>query len=207
MARPRKHDRAAVMRMVCERIAQGERVHAACAAEGIRWSTLWVWKQNEPEFAALYARARGFCRIVGGCCHTIRGGGHAGDGAGRTAPRGQCTVAGQCRQPAEVRPEARRVHRRHTHARRRHPAGDRPPRTGHRDNRTTPLERGQLTARTLAGSPGVENLKVCVRKGEGRNGEVGDCDCPNDDSLDRAFFIFHRCRMDPEATCPKDGGA
>ena len=53
-----KVERAEVVEKVCARIASGQRLHAACTAEGIAWGTLWDWKQNDAEIAARYAHAR-----------------------------------------------------------------------------------------------------------------------------------------------------
>ena len=56
------HDRLAITDDICQRVANGERIHKACSANGINWQTFWGWKDAETdegrEIAARYARAR-----------------------------------------------------------------------------------------------------------------------------------------------------
>ncbi|HEY2851148.1 MAG TPA: hypothetical protein VGI97_14820 [Gemmatimonadaceae bacterium] len=47
-----------IFEAVCARITQGERIHAACSAERTTWRQLWMWKAQDHELHALYARAR-----------------------------------------------------------------------------------------------------------------------------------------------------
>lgn len=49
---------AETFRAICARIAEGERIHAACSAEGSTWRNLWETKHADTDLAALYARAR-----------------------------------------------------------------------------------------------------------------------------------------------------
>lgn len=50
--------RRQIVEAICVRIINGARVHVACGAEGITWSTLWLWKAEDNELSTLYARAR-----------------------------------------------------------------------------------------------------------------------------------------------------
>ena len=58
MARPRKHDRPAIVKAVCAAIADGVLVKDACAEHGITAGQLREWVAADHELAALYARAR-----------------------------------------------------------------------------------------------------------------------------------------------------
>jgi hypothetical protein len=55
---PKPRSRREIFTAVCARIINGARVHAACSAEGITWRDLWMWKAEDHELFALYARAR-----------------------------------------------------------------------------------------------------------------------------------------------------
>lgn len=57
MGRPRKHDPAAVMAKVCERISAGELVKDVAADLGVPESHVRAWGASD-EFSAAYARAR-----------------------------------------------------------------------------------------------------------------------------------------------------
>jgi hypothetical protein len=59
--RPRKHNRLKVTKAVCARVARGERIKGACAAEGVDPSTVREWAATDDRIAALYARAREWC--------------------------------------------------------------------------------------------------------------------------------------------------
>lgn len=43
---------------ICERLAAGESLRAICRADGRKAHTVLKWKDDHPEFAAQYARAR-----------------------------------------------------------------------------------------------------------------------------------------------------
>lgn len=58
MARPRKHDREAVVKAVCRAVSGGQLVKYACKDVGITPDMLRDWAAANPEFATLYARAR-----------------------------------------------------------------------------------------------------------------------------------------------------
>lgn len=58
VGRPTVLDHHAVMRAVCERIANGELVQDAAKAEGTAASTIRRWAGEDEELRALYARAR-----------------------------------------------------------------------------------------------------------------------------------------------------
>ncbi len=58
MARPRKHDRTAIVRAICKRIAKGAFVKDAAADEGTTADQVRDWVAVDPELSALYARAR-----------------------------------------------------------------------------------------------------------------------------------------------------
>jgi hypothetical protein len=58
MARPRKHDRPALIKTICAAVSDGALVKDACAAQGLTPDQLRDWVQETPELSALYARAR-----------------------------------------------------------------------------------------------------------------------------------------------------
>lgn len=58
MARPRKHERPALIRKICATIANGQLVKDACAEHGITAGQVREWVAADPELSALYARAR-----------------------------------------------------------------------------------------------------------------------------------------------------
>jgi hypothetical protein len=58
MARPRTHDRQALVTAVCATIAGGTLVKDACVAHGFTAGQLREWVAADPVLAAPYARAR-----------------------------------------------------------------------------------------------------------------------------------------------------
>lgn len=58
MARPRKHDRGALVADICAKVAAGSLVKDACAQAGIDRATLHRWTEESEEFRNAYARAR-----------------------------------------------------------------------------------------------------------------------------------------------------
>lgn len=58
MARPRKHDRLALVTAICNRISDGTLVKLACKAEGVGADQLRDWVNEDEQLSALYVRAR-----------------------------------------------------------------------------------------------------------------------------------------------------
>jgi hypothetical protein len=58
MARPRKHDRPALIKAICAAVSDGALVKDACIEHGITAGQLREWTAADGAFSALYARAR-----------------------------------------------------------------------------------------------------------------------------------------------------
>lgn len=51
--------RASIKTQICERISDGEPLRVICREPGMpSWRTVYLWREEDPEFAALIARAR-----------------------------------------------------------------------------------------------------------------------------------------------------
>lgn len=57
-------ERLTIAREVFERIRAGEKVSVACDREGISWSTLWAWKDEDPQLQREYKAAQSAAALL-----------------------------------------------------------------------------------------------------------------------------------------------
>lgn len=55
---PRPRTRAEIVAAICLHVANRDAIHLSCSKEGITWTTLWEWKDEDAALEQMYQRAR-----------------------------------------------------------------------------------------------------------------------------------------------------